>query len=293
MAGSADSPQSTAHGVEGYSGAMGEVAEHLVGRERRVAYETACEQPKILGVRGNSPDYDTRSGPVSVPSRWSRVSLRRVDEHLLQAVRLSVGRSTSADGGCRVLLVIDNYDSFTFNLVQFLGELGADPMVVRNDECTVEEISALNPERIVVSPGPCTPAEAGVSVEVFRRLGSGIPILGVCLGHQALGEAFGGRTVQAVRAMHGKTSPVRHTGAGIFSGIPSPFHVTRYHSLVTEDSALPQILEPIAWSEASEDLGEVQGIKHRDWPLWGVQFHPESHFSEHGLTLLRNFLEMA
>ncbi len=192
-----------------------------------------------------------------------------------------------------MLLVIDNYDSFTFNLVQLLGELGADPHVIRNDECTIAEISALNPEQIVVSPGPGTPADAGVSVEVFRSLGSQVPTLGVCLGHQALGEAFGGRTVRAVRAMHGKTSPIRHAGTGLFAGIPSPFQVTRYHSLVTEDAALPQVLEPIAWNDASEDLGEVQGIKHRDWPLWGVQFHPESHFSEHGRTLLANFLETA
>lgn len=192
-----------------------------------------------------------------------------------------------------MLLVIDNYDSFTFNLVQLLGELGADPHVIRNDECTLAEISALNPEQIVISPGPGRPADAGISVEVFRSLGSQVPTLGVCLGHQALGEAFGGRTVHAVRAMHGKTSPIRHAGTGLFAGIPSPFHVTRYHSLVTEDAALPQVLEPIAWSEASEDLGEVQGIKHRDLPLWGVQFHPESHFSEHGRTLLANFLATA
>lgn len=191
-----------------------------------------------------------------------------------------------------MLLVLDNYDSFTFNLVQLLGELGAEPHVIRNDLCTADEALALNPRRIVVSPGPGTPGDAGISVEVFRRAGKRIPVLGVCLGHQALGEAFGGRTSRAARAMHGKTSPIRHTGEGIFAGIPSPFRVTRYHSLVTMHDELPGVLEPVAWSEASDDLGEVQGIKHRELPLWGVQFHPESHFSDHGSSLLRNFLEM-
>lgn len=190
-----------------------------------------------------------------------------------------------------MLLVIDNYDSFTFNLVQYLGDLGARPVVVRNDERTVEELEAMGPERVVVSPGPCTPAEAGVSVEAFRRLGgAGIPMLGVCLGHQSLGEAFGGRTVRAQRLMHGKTGPVRHTGAGLFRGVPSPFTVTRYHSLVTDDASLPEALEPVAWSADPVDEGEVQAVRHRELPLWGVQFHPESLFSEHGKGLLENFL---
>ncbi len=190
-----------------------------------------------------------------------------------------------------MLLVIDNYDSFTFNLVQYLGELGAEPVVVRNDEHTVEELEALGPSRVVVSPGPCAPADAGVSIEAFQRLGGqGIPMLGVCLGHQSLGEAFGGRTIRARRLMHGKTGEVRHTGAGLFTGIPSPFVVTRYHSLVTDDASLPDALEPIAWSTDSADEGEVQAMRHRELPLWGVQFHPESLFSEHGKRLLENFL---
>ena len=191
-----------------------------------------------------------------------------------------------------MLLVIDNYDSFTFNLVQFLGELGADVAVCRNDERTVEEIRALSPSRVVVSPGPCTPSEAGVSVELFRSLDPSIPMLGVCLGHQALGEAFGGKTVRAERVMHGKTAPTRHDGQGIFRGIPSPFTVARYHSLVTDAAVLPDSLIPVAWSGEKDGVEEIQAIRHRDRPVWGVQFHPESLFSEHGKTLLGNFLAL-
>lgn len=192
-----------------------------------------------------------------------------------------------------MLLVIDNYDSFTFNLVQFLGDLGADPLVVRNDEKTIDELVAMRPDHVVVSPGPCTPADAGVSIEVFRELGGqGTPMLGVCLGHQSLGEAFGGKTVRASRIMHGKTGPVRHEGQGIFEGVPSPFEVARYHSLVTDAAALPSVLEPMAWSTDPADEGEVQAMRHRELPLWGVQFHPESLFSEHGKTLLSNFLRL-
>ena len=190
-----------------------------------------------------------------------------------------------------MILVIDNYDSFTFNLVQFLGDLGADPMVVRNDEHTVDEIAGMGPARVVVSPGPCTPREAGVSIEVFRRLGpTGTPMLGVCLGHQALGEAFGGRTVPAHRLMHGKTGPVRHEGDSLFRGIPSPFEVARYHSLVTDAAALPPELVAVAWSTDPADEGEIQAMRHREFRLWGVQFHPESLFSRHGKRLLENFL---
>ena len=189
-----------------------------------------------------------------------------------------------------MLLVVDNYDSFTFNLVQALGALGADPFVVRNDERSVEEIRSLRPERIVISPGPCTPTEAGVSVELIRALGPEVPILGVCLGHQAVGEAFGGRTVRARRVMHGKTAPVRHGGAGILAGVPSPFTVARYHSLVTDPAALPADLEAIAWTDQPEERDEGQAVRHRRFPVWGVQFHPESLFGEHGETLLRNFL---
>lgn len=192
-----------------------------------------------------------------------------------------------------MLLVIDNYDSFTFNLVQFLGDLGALPVVVRNDAHTIDQLSAMGAERVVVSPGPCTPADAGVSIDVFRELGGqGIPMLGVCLGHQSLGEAFGGRTVRAKRIMHGKTGPVRHLREGIFEGIPSPFEVARYHSLVTDARELPDVLEAVAWSTDPEDEGEVQAMRHRDLPLWGVQFHPESLFSEHGKRLLKNFLAL-
>ena len=192
-----------------------------------------------------------------------------------------------------MLLVIDNYDSFTFNLVQLLGDLGADPRVVRNDRHSAAELASWRPERVVVSPGPCAPAQAGVSIEAFRVLGGmGIPMLGVCLGHQSLGEAFGGRTVRARRLMHGKTGQVRHDGSALFEGIPSPFTVARYHSLVTDAMVLPAALEPIAWSTDAADEGEIQAMRHRDLPLWGVQFHPESLFSEHGRTLLANFLAL-
>ena len=192
-----------------------------------------------------------------------------------------------------MLIVIDNYDSFTFNLVQFLGELGADPTVVRNDEVSVPEIEAMNPSRVVISPGPCTPQEAGVSIEVVRRLGASVPLLGVCLGHQAIGEAFGGRTVRAARVMHGKTTGIRHTGEGIFQGLPIPLEVARYHSLVTDRAALPSTLVPVAWSAGrSGHDEEIQAVRHRELPIWGVQFHPESIFSEGGMRLLKNFLEL-
>ncbi len=190
-----------------------------------------------------------------------------------------------------MLLVLDNYDSFTFNLVQFLGELGADPRVVRNDECTVAELRELRPSHIVVSPGPCTPRDAGVSVELVQELGASTPILGVCLGHQAIGEAYGGRTIRARRVMHGKTDPIEHTGKGIFAGLPSPLTVTRYHSLVTDPSALPRELLPVAWSR-EDDETEIQGMRHQDHPVWGVQFHPESLFSQDGKRLLANFLRI-
>jgi anthranilate synthase component 2 len=190
-----------------------------------------------------------------------------------------------------VILVIDNYDSFTWNLVQYLGELGADPVVRRNDELSVEEIEALAPERIVVSPGPCTPAEAGVSVDVIRRLGPSTPILGVCLGHQSIGAAYGGDVVRAQRVMHGKTSPIRHTGEDIFQGLPSPLTVARYHSLVIEPSTLPAELEVLATTDEPGSETEIQAVRHREHPVWGVQFHPESIASEHGHALLRNFLD--
>jgi anthranilate synthase component 2 len=190
-----------------------------------------------------------------------------------------------------VLLVIDNYDSFTFNLVQFLGELGGDPRVVRNDALSVDEIRALDPSRIVLSPGPCTPAEAGICIDLVRALGPTTPILGVCLGHQAIGEAYGGRTIRASRVMHGKTDPIEHSKSGLFEGLPSPLTVTRYHSLVTDPALLPEELEPIAWSRSAGET-EIQAMRHRQHPVWGVQFHPESLFSEGGLRLLSNFLHI-
>lgn len=189
-----------------------------------------------------------------------------------------------------MLLVIDNYDSFTFNLVQLFGELGEAPVVVRNDEKTVDELAAMGPDRIVVSPGPCTPTEAGVSIDVVRTLGARIPLLGVCLGHQSIGEAFGGRTIRAGRLMHGKTCAIEHTGQDLFQGLPNPLTVTRYHSLVTDPDALPADLEPIAWSDEGGGQREIQAMRHRSLPIWGVQFHPESLFSEGGRALLANFL---
>lgn len=192
-----------------------------------------------------------------------------------------------------MILVLDNYDSFTWNLVQYLGELGAEPRVVRNDEATVDELLALAPDRIVVSPGPCTPREAGTSVELIRAAGPRIPLLGVCLGHQAIGEAHGGRTIRARSVMHGKTGSIRHSGEGIFRGLPDPLTVTRYHSLVTDPAVLPECLVPVARS-AGEGTGEgeIQAMRHRQWPTWGVQFHPESLFSQGGRDLLRNFLSL-
>ena len=190
-----------------------------------------------------------------------------------------------------MLLVIDNYDSFTFNLVQFLGDLGATPTVIRNDTESIDGLINLEPERVVISPGPRTPTDAGISVDAFKTLGSaGIPMLGVCLGHQALGEAFGGRTIRAQKIMHGKTGQIRHEGYGIFEGLPSPMEVARYHSLVTDNTMLPTELVPVAWSVESEEEYEIQAMHHRDLPLWGVQFHPESLFSEHGKRMLKNFL---
>jgi anthranilate synthase component II len=186
-----------------------------------------------------------------------------------------------------MLLLIDNYDSFTYNLAQYLGELGADVAVYRNDAITVGEIEAWQPERIVISPGPCTPAEAGISVATIERFAGRIPILGVCLGHQAIGQAFGGRIVRAQRVMHGKLSPVTHDGSGVFSGIASPFTVTRYHSLAIERKSLPECLAVTAQS----DDGEIMGVRHRELAVEGVQFHPEAILTEHGHALLSNFLE--
>ncbi|HEX8294983.1 MAG TPA: aminodeoxychorismate/anthranilate synthase component II [Chthoniobacteraceae bacterium] len=185
-----------------------------------------------------------------------------------------------------MLLVIDNYDSFTYNLVQYFGELGAQLMVKRNDEITPEEIRALSPERIVISPGPCTPNEAGISCAVIRTFGETTPILGVCLGHQCMGQVFGGEVVRADRLMHGKTSPILHNGEGVFAGLPNPFEATRYHSLLVRRDTFPEALEITA--ETAEK--EIMGLRHRELPLHGVQFHPESILTVEGKSLLKNFL---
>ena len=191
-----------------------------------------------------------------------------------------------------MLLMIDNYDSFTFNLVQYLQALGAEVRVERNDALTVDEIERLRPEKIVISPGPCTPNEAGVSLEVIKRLGPTTPILGVCLGHQALGQVYGGRVVRAQRIMHGKTSPIRHRGQGVFAGLPDGYVATRYHSLVVERESLPACLEVTAWTELDDGgFEEIMGLRHREHPVEGVQFHPESILTEHGHALLQNFLQ--
>jgi len=186
-----------------------------------------------------------------------------------------------------MLLMIDNYDSFTYNLVQYLGELGEDVRTFRNDEITLDEVAAMAPARIVISPGPCTPAEAGISVALLQRFAGRVPILGVCLGHQAIGAAFGGKVVRAREVMHGKTSPIEHTGTGVFRGLPSPYTVIRYHSLAIERASLPACLEVTAWTAD----GEIMGVRHREHAVEGVQFHPESILTEHGHALLKNFLE--
>ncbi|OGI38464.1 MAG: anthranilate/aminodeoxychorismate synthase component II [Candidatus Muproteobacteria bacterium RBG_16_64_10] len=186
-----------------------------------------------------------------------------------------------------MLLMIDNYDSFTYNLVQYLGELGEDVRVYRNDQITVAEIEKLKPDHIVISPGPCTPNEAWGSVETIRKLAGKVPILGVCLGHQSIGQAFGGKIVRARQLMHGKTSMIHHKGQGVFAGLPSPFEATRYHSLVIERETLPDVLEITAWTED----GEIMGVRHKTLPVEGVQFHPESILTQHGHAMLANFLK--
>jgi anthranilate synthase/aminodeoxychorismate synthase-like glutamine amidotransferase len=186
-----------------------------------------------------------------------------------------------------MILMIDNYDSFTWNLVQYLGELGAEVRVVRNDEIAVADIAAMKPEGIVISPGPCTPDQAGISLATIRGFADKVPILGVCLGHQAIGQAFGGEVVHAARVVHGKTSMISHDGRGVFRGLPSPFAATRYHSLAVRRSTLPACLEVTAEAED----GEIMGVRHRELPVEGVQFHPESFLTEHGHALLRNFTQ--
>ncbi|MEP0201405.1 MAG: aminodeoxychorismate/anthranilate synthase component II [Halioglobus sp.] len=191
-----------------------------------------------------------------------------------------------------MLLMIDNYDSFTYNVVQYFGELGADVHVVRNDEIAVDDIAALNPQQIVISPGPCTPNEAGISMAVIQAYAGKLPILGICLGHQSIGQVFGGKIVRARQVMHGKTSPIHHRNQGVFQGLSEPFEATRYHSLVVEKSSLPDCLEITAWTETeSGEQDEIMGLRHRELDIEGVQFHPESILTAHGHDLLRNFLE--
>lgn len=190
-----------------------------------------------------------------------------------------------------MLLMIDNYDSFTYNVVQYLGELRADVKVVRNDEVDIDAIRALAPEKIVISPGPCTPNEAGISMAAIEAFAGEIPILGICLGHQSIGQVFGGRVVRARQVMHGKISPIHHRGAGVFRDLPSPFEATRYHSLVIEKDSLPDCLEITAWTETEHgEVDEIMGVRHKTLAVEGVQFHPESILTQHGHALLRNFL---
>lgn len=190
------------------------------------------------------------------------------------------------------LVMVDNYDSFTYNLVQYFGELGAEVVVVRNDEVTVEDIEGLRPDKIVISPGPCTPKEAGISVETIHRYAGKYPILGVCLGHQSIGYAFGGNIIHAKQIMHGKVSPVYHKDLGVFKGLSNPFTATRYHSLVIEQTSLPDCLEVTAWTQdEAGNIDEIMGVRHKTLDIEGVQFHPESILTEHGHDMLRNFLE--
>lgn len=192
-----------------------------------------------------------------------------------------------------MLLMIDNYDSFTYNVVQYLGELKADVSVVRNDEITLDEIEAIAPDYLVISPGPCTPNEAGVSLAAIERFAGKLPILGVCLGHQSIGQVFGGNVVRAAQVMHGKTSPMYHSNTGVFTDLPNPFQATRYHSLVIEKDSLPDCLEITAWTQNSDgSIHEIMGVKHKDLPIEGVQFHPESILTDHGHQLLNNFLTL-
>lgn len=186
-----------------------------------------------------------------------------------------------------MILVIDNYDSFTYNLVQYLGELGEEIKVCRNDEIDIEGIQELSPDHILISPGPCTPNEAGISLDVISHFKGSIPIFGVCLGHQAIGQAFGGKVIRAERLMHGKTSAIHHSGTSVFEGLPNPFTATRYHSLIVEKESLPDCLEITSWTEE----GEIMGLRHKEYPVEGVQFHPESIITDHGHQMLRNFLK--
>ncbi|MBJ41335.1 MAG: anthranilate/aminodeoxychorismate synthase component II [Gammaproteobacteria bacterium] len=190
-----------------------------------------------------------------------------------------------------MILMIDNYDSFTYNIVQYIGELGANVKIFRNDEITLDEIKKLKPKKIIISPGPCTPNEAGISIEAIKQFGDSIPILGICLGHQSIGQAFGGKIISAKKIMHGKTSKIIHNNDKIFKGITNPFEATRYHSLVIEKETIPKCFEIIAWTNNSED-DEIMGVKHNKFPIYGLQFHPESILTKSGKNILKNFLDL-
>ncbi|HEY4712674.1 MAG TPA: aminodeoxychorismate/anthranilate synthase component II [Aquirhabdus sp.] len=190
-----------------------------------------------------------------------------------------------------MLLMIDNYDSFTYNIVQYFGELGQDVKVVRNDEVTIADIEVMKPEYLVISPGPCSPTEAGISLEAIKHFAGKIPLLGVCLGHQAIGQAFGGDVIRARNVMHGRISPIYHSDIGVFADLPNPFNATRYHSLIVDKKTLPETLEMTAWTEIDGQVDEIMGLRHKTLPIEGVQFHPESILSEHGHALLKRFLD--
>lgn len=190
-----------------------------------------------------------------------------------------------------MLLMIDNYDSFTYNIVQYFGELGQDVKVVRNDEVTIADIEVMKPEYLVISPGPCSPTEAGISLEAIKHFAGKIPLLGVCLGHQAIGQAFGGDVIRARNVMHGRISPIYHADIGVFADLPNPFNATRYHSLIVDKKTLPETLEMTAWTEIDGHVDEIMGLRHKNLPIEGVQFHPESILSEHGHALLKRFLD--
>jgi anthranilate synthase component 2 len=205
----------------------------------------------------------------------------------MRSIKLFKGEDTA------MLLMIDNYDSFTYNVVQYLGELKADVNVVRNDEISLSDIEAMSPEYLVISPGPCTPNEAGISLDAIEHFAGKLPLLGICLGHQSIGQAFGGKIVRASQVMHGKTSPIYHNNTGVFSGLPNPFQATRYHSLVIEKETLPDCLEVTAWTQDDNGaIDEIMGVKHLELPIEGVQFHPESILTDHGHQLLDNFLQL-
>jgi anthranilate synthase component 2 len=251
------------------------------GPQRARHDEKACASPARRPHNAGYGRYTAATGSDAL-----HAARRNAAAHSTTAPSTSLSTASTGDA---MLLMIDNYDSFTYNLVQYLGELGEDVRVFRNDALTVADIEAMKPDRIVISPGPGTPDDAGVSLDLLRTLGGRVPILGVCLGHQSLGQAFGGRVIRAKTIMHGKTSMIRHHGGGVFRGLPDPFEATRYHSLVVEQSTLPECLEVTAWTERADGgIDEIMGLRHRELAIEGVQFHPESILTRSGMDLLRN-----